>query len=252
MSIQLFSDLHLEFWEFEIRCEQADVLVFAGDIHIGVKGIQWLASLNINKPVIYVLGNHEYYRNTYPSLIAKVKQERAGSHIHVLENDSVSIDGITFHGCTLWTDFELMGNPRVAGYECQQVMTDFKKIRRYPGYSKLRAVDVAQIHKQSRNWLAESLQPTTGPNVVVSHHAPSLKSAPEKHKNNIIASAYASNMEDFILEHQPDLWLHGHMHNSSDYRIGNCRVVCNPRGYLGESNDGFEPEKLIELPQALE
>jgi predicted phosphodiesterase len=29
-----------------------------------------------------------------------------------------------------------------------------------------------------------------------------------------------------------DLWLHGHTHDSFDYRIGRCRVVANPAGYI--------------------
>lgn len=247
MKIQLYSDLHIEFEQFEASVDKADVLVFAGDIEIGVKGIKWLNTLSTDKPIIYVLGNHEYYRNTYPKLIYKVKEEIKQKHIHLLERESINIDGVNFHGCTLWTDFELFGDPRVAGYECQQVMTDFKKIRRLPGYSKLRAIDVSMIHKQSIKWLAKSLETANGTNVVVTHHAPSVDSAPEKYKDDIITSAYASSLEEFIQAYRPDIWLHGHMHNSSDYMIGVCRVVCNPRGYKGEFNTGFTHEKLIEV-----
>lgn len=247
MKIQLYSDLHLEFEAFESAYDKADVVVFAGDIEIGVKGIRWLNSIGIDKPIIYVLGNHEYYKNTYPSLLSKAKEEIAGSNIHLLENESINIDGVNFHGCTLWTDFELFGDPRIAGYECQQVMTDFKKIRKLPGYSKLRALDVSLIHHKSRQWLSDSLKSSTGPNVVVTHHAPSVQSAPEKHKEDIVTSAYASNMEAFIKEHEPNIWLHGHMHNSSNYLVGSCRVVCNPRGYKGEFNPDFKHEMLIDV-----
>jgi hypothetical protein len=45
---------------------------------------------------------------------------------------------------------------------------------------------------------------------------------------------YCSNLEEFILDHpQIRLWTHGHMHDPSDYMIGETRVVCNPRGYVG-------------------
>jgi hypothetical protein len=45
-------------------------------------------------------------------------------------------------------------------------------------------------------------------NVVVTHHAPSKRSRPEKSKDNKIAAAYASNLEDFIDIHKPNqrLW----------------------------------------------
>jgi len=247
MKIQLFSDLHIEFENFDAACDQADVVVFAGDIEIGVKGIRWLNSLGLDKPVIYVLGNHEYYKNTYPKLVAKARAEISGNNIHLLENESITIDGVHFHGCTLWTDFKLFGDPKIAGSECQQVMTDFRKIRKLPGYSKLRALDVSLIHQKSRKWLGESLTHSTGQNVVVTHHAPSLQSAPDQYKEDIVTSAYASNMESFIAEYKPDIWLHGHMHNSSDYMVGACRVVCNPRGYKGEFNENFEHEMLIEV-----
>ena len=247
MKIQLYSDLHVEFESFGTACDQADVVVFAGDIEIGVKGVRWIDSLRIDKPIIYVLGNHEYYKHTYPELVSKAKSEVVGSNVHLLENESIVIDGVNFHGCTLWTDFELFGDPRIAGYECQQVMTDYKQIRKLPGYSKLRALDVSLIHQRSRRWLSESLKSSSWPNVVVTHHAPSLQSAPDRYKKDIITSAYASNLEAFIDEHKPDIWLHGHMHNSSNYMVGGCRVVCNPRGYKGERNPSFEQELLIEL-----
>ncbi len=247
MKLQLFSDLHLEFDAFEARIDNTDVAVFAGDIHVGIKGIEWLQRFKMDTPIIYVLGNHEYYKQTYPKLINKIKEATTQSNIHILENECVSIDGVTFHGCTLWTDFELFGDPRVAGYECQNVMTDYKKIRKLPGYSKLRAIDVSMIHHRSKNWLSESLKKSSGPNVVVTHHGPSLRSVPAKYKNDIVTSAYVSALDEFIREHSPDLWLHGHLHISSDYHIDHCRVVCNPRGYPGEFNPDFENEKLIEI-----
>jgi len=247
MKIQLFSDLHLEFEGYQVSLDSADVLVFAGDIEVGLNGVRWLEALETNKPIIYVLGNHEYYKNTYPKLISEIKQEISKSNIHFLENECVEIDGVNFHGCTLWTNFELFGDPKIAGYESQQVMTDFKKIRRFPGYSKLRAIDVSMIHNKSLKWLANSLANSGGANVVVTHHAPSIKSVLERYKTDIITSAYASNLEDFITEFNPDLWLHGHVHNSSDYKIGGCRVVCNPRGYKGEFNPDFENKKIIRI-----
>ncbi|WP_020406237.1 metallophosphoesterase [Hahella ganghwensis] len=249
MNIQLFSDLHIEFEDFEAHCDGADVVVFAGDIHIGVKGIEWIERQNINCPIIYVLGNHEYYRHKYPSLIRKVKARVAGTNIHVLENESVDINGVRFHGATLWTNFELYGNPKVAGYECQQVMTDFKKIRKEPSYSKLRSLDVAIIHAHSMHWLSQSLNDSPAAlNVVVTHHAPSIKSVPQRYKENIVTAAYASNLESFIEEFKPDLWLHGHLHNSSNYYVGCCNIRCNPRGYVDERNAEFDPRLLISLP----
>ncbi|MEJ2608705.1 MAG: metallophosphoesterase [Candidatus Thiodiazotropha sp.] len=248
MKVRLYSDLHIEFDKFEASSKGADVMVLAGDIDIGVRGVEWIKSLNFNCPVIYVLGNHEYYKNKYPSLIHKIKEAANGTNIHVLENDSIELDGVRFHGTTLWTNFELFGNPRIAGYECQQVMTDFKKIRKEPSYSKLRSIDVAIIHNQSLRWLSNSLrQSDSAVNIVVTHHAPSIKSVPDRYKGQRITAAYASDLSSFVAEHKPDYWLHGHVHSSASYHLDSCHVICNPRGYQGDLNKGFDPMLILNV-----
>jgi len=248
MNIQILSDLHLEFESLEIDTSNADVVVLAGDIHIGDKGIHWTLENITDKPVIYVLGNHEYYKQAHPKLISQLRELCDGTNIHLLENDSALIKGIEFFGCTLWTDFELFGDPRVAGYQCQQVMTDFKKIKKSPGYSKLRSIDVAMINKQSQRWLTQALaQSTATKKVVVSHHAPSLLSVPEQYQSDIVSAAYASNSDALVANSGAALWIHGHMHEPCDYHIGQTRVVCNPRGYPGERNSYFDPGFSISI-----
>lgn len=56
MKIQLYSDLHIEFEEFEATIENADVIIFAGDVGMGEMGINWLKGLKTDKPLLYVLG----------------------------------------------------------------------------------------------------------------------------------------------------------------------------------------------------
>lgn len=248
MKIQLLSDLHLELKALTLAGSEADVIVLAGDINIGTKGLEWARVTFPDKPVIYVLGNHEYYRHTYPKLVREFLAAAQDTNIHVLEDRAITLGDVTFHGATLWTDFELFGDPRIAGYECQQSLTDFKKIRREPRYSKLRSIDVALIHKQSLAWLKKSVtQSTSRHNVIVTHHAPSLQSVSASFKDDMLTAAYASNLEQIIAELAPDAWLHGHLHNSSDYWIRSCRVVCNPRGYPHECNPDFGPTLLIDV-----
>jgi len=62
MRVHIVSDLHREFGYNDINLKLADVLVLAGDTDLGVKGISWLKSLSLDIPIIYVLGNHEYYK----------------------------------------------------------------------------------------------------------------------------------------------------------------------------------------------
>lgn len=249
MKILVFSDLHLEFGPFTPGECHADVVVLAGDIHLKTRGVEWAIETFKDKPVLMILGNHEYYGHKYPNLVDKAKALSQGSNLHVLENDAIEIDGVRFLGCTLWTDFRLFGDPRLAGYFCQQEMTDFKKIRVAPRYSKLNPVDVVKIHQASRAWLSDQLAwDYSGKTVVITHHAPSAHSLPERPPGELTGAAYASHLDAFINERRIDLWVHGHVHNSCDYPIGETRVACNPRGYHPDHlNPNFQTDFVVEV-----
>jgi Icc-related predicted phosphoesterase len=248
MKVQILSDLHIEFEDYAYPQCDCDVVVLAGDIHTKDRGLKWALENIQDKPVIYVLGNHEFYGKTYQKLITELKVLAAGTNVHLLEKDVVSIDGINFLGCTLWTNFEIFGDPRIAGYECQQNMTDYKKIKRLPGYSKIRSLDTAIYHKQSMDWLKKTLPQYEGQNnVVVTHHGPSMKSSPECYKEDVLTAAYVSDLDAFIETHKPNIWVHGHLHNNSDYVIGETRVLCNPKGYPSELNPDYDPLKTFEI-----
>lgn len=248
MKIQLLSDLHVEFEPSAYQQTDCDVVVLAGDIHTKTRGIEWAIKNIPDAPVLYVLGNHEYYGKTYPKLIDEAKKMAEGSNVRILENEVVTLGGVNFLGCTLWTDFELYDDPRIAGFHCQQTMNDYRKIKKLPSYSKIRSIDIARIHKASKAWLSKELEARKGAkNVVVTHHAPSLRSVSAEFQSDLTTAAYASKLESFIKKYSPSCWLHGHMHNSSDYLIGNCRVLCNPLGYPGEENPDFKPSAVFAI-----
>ena len=60
---------------------------------------------------------------------------------------------------------------------------------------------------------------------------------------------YSSDLSQFILDNpQIKLWTHGHTHETFDYVIGETRIVCNPRGYIGYENRADEFKlKTIEI-----
>ena len=244
IKIEYSSDEHLEFDERTPPETDADVLVFAGDIHTKGRAIEWFKKHYANHTIIYVLGNHDLYGGVYPKLVQELKQQCSGTNIYILERDTVEIDGVNFLGCTLWTDFALFGNPRLDGAYCQNVMTDFKKIRRMPSYSKLRSIDAAQIHRDSLLWLGSELERLRGQkNIVVTHHAPSAQSLPDYLATKPESAAYASHLDEFIESHDICAWIHGHIHHNSNYRIGNTQVCCNPRGY---APDEINPEFSVQ------
>lgn len=248
MRIQIISDLHMEFGAELLNFTDTDLIIMAGDVHLGTKGVEWMLTLNKDIPIIYVLGNHEYYKGNYPKTLHKIQEAAQNTHIHILENESIVIGDITFHGATLWTNFELFGEARTYGILCQDSMNDYKKITFGATYSRLKSIDTYKIHNRSVNWLKESLsQSFTTKNVVITHHAPSPRSLPERYAKDNISAAYASNLEPLIETHQPTYWIHGHIHTPCSYAIGETKIICNPHGYIDQPDNGFDRKMIIEL-----
>ena len=248
MLLHILSDLHVEFETFEPPQVDCDVVVLAGDIHVGNKGLRWAIEKFPHVPVIYVLGNHEYYGKALPKLTETLKQEARDSNVHILENDKLVVDDVVFLGCTLWTDFKLFGDPRISGYEATQKMTDYRKIRVSPQYRKLRSIDTTVIHSKSVHWLKTQFPDQMDRKIIiVTHHAPSEKSLPRPYQNDILSAAYASRLDDVIEASMAKLWIHGHIHTTQDYSIGTTRIVCNPKGYPDQYNSQFNPGCVIEV-----
>lgn len=248
MRVQILSDLHLEFAPFQPNNVGADVVLLAGDVHTGRNGIKWILKTFPDRPVIYVLGNHEFYGQKIPKLISEVKEVAQGTNVHVLENDSVEIENVVFFGATLWTDFRLNGDPVLAEVAAQTGMTDFRRIRVTPSYRRFRPSDARRIHARSLEWLAEQIEQARGRKiVVVTHHAPSPQSIPMQFRNDPLNPAFASNLESFIAESGATLWIHGHIHHRADFIVGGTCVVANPRGYPTEPHTGFDPTLVIEI-----
>lgn len=84
------------------------------------------------------------------------------------------------------------------------------------------------------------------------HHFPSPRSVLPKYAgsplNQFFLGCRTLELEQLILDRKPALWIHGHGHDSQDYRIGATRVVCNPRGYYGHDlNPKFDPGLTIDI-----
>jgi predicted phosphodiesterase len=252
MRIHILSDLHLEFASFSFPQIDSDVIILAGDTHVGVRGVEWAMDIAGNRPVLYLAGNHEYYGNKFPTLIAtliaRLKERTKGSQVHILENDSVIINDVLFLGCTLWTDFKLGGREAIARYEAQMHMTDYRRIRVPPDYRRLTPADTAMRCIQSEHWLRDQCRMAPSiPRVIITHHAPSTRSLPARFAADILSAAYVSNFDELVETTRADLWIHGHIHTSCAYHIGKTQVICNPRGYPDENNTGFDATLAVDM-----
>ncbi len=234
MKLHVLSDLHTEFADFSPPGTDADVVVLAGDIGVGLGGIEWAARRFPKVPVIYVPGNHEFYGHDI-GLTDELKLV-APANLHVLNNDTLELDGVRFVGSTLWTDFKLFGEGEAwfARQRAQRLIEDFASIKN--GKRRFTPEDSVAVHETSKAWLVGELEREfDGPTVVVTHHLPAQSSIANRYANDPLNPVFASRLEDVIEKYRPELWIHGHTHVPCDYELFGTRVVCNPRGYPREN-----------------
>ncbi len=232
MKIAYASDLHLEFNPSITLTglSGADGLVLAGDVDTMPEYYtEFLRKLRLAYagPVIFVLGNHEYYHGVFPD----------DRQAFLLENEAMILDGVRFLGATLWTDFASGKQMR----SCQRMMSDFEVI--HDGHSgSITPEAILKVHQDSIAWLdgqfthhpLPGCNPHDGPTVVITHHAPSCQSQHHRFAGSPISGGFCSNQEHRIQRWKPNIWIHGHVHDPMDYQIGKTRVLCNPWGYPHE------------------
>ena len=253
MRIRVLSDLHLEFQDWTAPPVTADVVVLAGDIHVGAGGLPWARRQFADSPLIYVPGNHEFYGGEMEATLQQLRRVAAAHDIALLDGDAIAIGGVRFLGATLWTDFALYGGDPSAIAQAQadarRGMVDYRRIFRQ-GTDKLQPDDTRLIHQRQAAWLAQQLaQPFDGATVVVTHHLPHALSVHPRYEGDRLNPSFASDLSALVRA-PVQLWIHGHTHSSIDYRIDDTRVVCNPRGYLPqEPNTEFDPELVVSVTQ---
>lgn len=252
MRIRYLSDLHLEF-----DCPKQplpscgeDLIVLAGDIHIGTQGIAWARQVFPQTPVLYLLGNHEFYGHHFDHLIAEARSACVDSNVQLLENDSVVMDGIRFLGCTLWTDFHLLGEARrdEALEEAGLCMNDFLRISRGPVGRRrcVLPIETAERHLMSRRWLEREIAQSAEPVVVLSHHAPCVGTSHPQFDGDLLSTAFASDLTA-LMQPAVKAWIFGHTHFNVDFEIAGTRVLSNQRGYPREDVADFRWDRCIEI-----
>lgn len=239
MKLWILSDLHADHpVMLPEPPEGAEVAVLAGDI----LDDDWLVEIARRLPTVFVAGNHEFYRFSYPERVAQLK---ALEGVQVLDNDSVQIGNIRFLGATLWTDYD---RSQRAMDVARRSMNDHRLIKwRKDPWERFEPRHAAMLHAESKAFIESTLaQHHDGPTVVLTHHAPHPNSIHSRYESDPLNHAYASNLEAVIEKGRPTLWIHGHVHSHFDYQVFQTRVVCNPRGYPGELTR-YDPNLLIDI-----
>lgn len=293
LKIGYFSDLHTEFLklgasispkdvrmgrtrsredfaaELSAAYAHCDVIVAAGDIGNEEKAVTFLRMAFPEKPVVYVMGNHDYWGGEIYATERKISEACAGTNIHYLHaGQTVEIAGVVFCGATLWTDYKLTDRADAMD-TAERSMNDFRKIRiRYKSAQtlnkqepprKLKPQTLLGFHTQHLKRIKDAMAEALAQDkilVVVSHHLPSAQSL--HFGSEEIAAAfgcqptdvcYASHLDHlFYQPDAPTYWIHGHSHVFVDYRIGSTRVLSNPKGYAEGDDTGWEIGRHIEVP----
>ncbi len=235
---------------YTAQAVDADVVVLAGDVWNGTRGIEWAREWADGRPVLYVAGNHEFYGHGLPELTGRLRSVAAGSPIRVLENDEVTLEGVRFLGCTLWSDFDFDGPERreESMRVCERVVNDFGYIAFTPADRPLAPADARALHLESRRWLADRLGHShAGPTVVITHHAPLIRGRPSQPLLRAVAGAFASDVTDLMGSERAALWIFGHTHRAADVDVRGTRVISNPRGYPHQPVAEFDPGCVVEL-----
>lgn len=260
MRIWCLSDLHQDFAPFAwAEPPEHDVLVVAGDVCERLpRALRWLReTAPTDRPIVYVPGNHDAWRLRWPRDLAAAHEDARLLGIELLASGEAAVlAGVRFVGATLWMDFRIRPAVELAAraeYD-HGSLRDHQRITSTLGgqYRRWLARDAAGIHAEHRAAIeAELARPHAGLTVVVTHHAPHPASLLHGRWTEYSDGAYASDLSALmVVPGAPALWLHGHTHASRDYRVGGTRVVSNPRGYDDENRRGFDPQLVVEIPDA--
>jgi Icc-related predicted phosphoesterase len=259
MKFQLLSDVHANFLGQKpiTIVDGVDAVVIAGDVDEGaLNSFDWIRKLVPREVrVVMVMGNHEYYRKVLPLELELARKAAPDFGIDLLENSVAVIKGIKdteavrFVGATLWTNYRLFGdhNAALAMRAAADGMSDHRLIRwsKSP-WRRFRPQEALMMHTGSVAYIMRELKTDfPGPSVLVTHHPMHVRSLTNV-SESLLAAAYCSDLETLLLECQPSIAVHGHVHTNSDYYVGGTRIICNPRGHPGE-NEKFDPALVVEV-----
>lgn len=271
VKIQLMSDLHLEAHPAyrPHPAPGAELLVLAGDIgsyqpgsrlEDGDFGLARFSPLRgWPVPVLYVPGNHEYDDRDFDATHEQLRAACARLGITWLEREVFVAGDIRFVGTTLWADFDaLVLQPGAPEPTVQEQLKQRDKAFRAANYylRKANALRHGQPmlaegwREQSlvcQAWLREALaQPFAGTTVVVTHFAPSLRSADPRYGATPATAGFCNSLQDLLAQAQ--WWLHGHLHCQHDYVEAGCRVVANTLGYASKGEqEGFREDLVLDI-----
>ena len=274
MNIRPLSDLHFEFHRDEgaefVRGQDTrgvDLVVLAGDItkqRLGFDKTLGMFRKQFNCPIVLVPGNHEYHESDLGSVRRALKAAVAKLRgVYVLDHDVLEVKtgpGVEprrIVGTTLWygktpapKDPSVLSTDEEWGRGMRRFVDENGVVEKlYPDHEAIKDLPTwnQEEHDHAMKFLEANVREG---DIVVTHFLPTRHSTPEKFRTSFSNCWFvAAELESFIEQRKPALWIHGHTHTSCDYQIGSTRILCNPFGYLsiGEFNAAFQDNLTIEI-----
>jgi predicted phosphodiesterase len=259
-SLQIASDLHLEFQKNPIRRwrnilePSSPNLALVGDLCELSNKHLWCGFIEMLVPhwkhIFIVNGNHEYYvmDKTPTQCVSQLQKNQKNwvtsngwTNVHILENEVYELnDDILILGCTLWSRI-----PCWAENEISQKLNDYRKIITQED-GKVRSItvnDTNKLHEKSVRWLYKKIESADKWCIVLTHHAPLIKyTSDPQYDGKKLNHAFATDLSGLITL-PIKLWVFGHTHFSADFTHNDCRIVSNPLGYGDDIN--YDCHKVV-------
>ena len=249
VKFQIVSDIHIEYKSNEVPdpltliTPSADILVLAGDIGSFYKLDQLKSFLQklcpYFKVVLYVSGNHEYYKQqgyqpeTMRVLLKRfINIEKSINNLYVLNRSCAQIGDVCIVGCTLWSkpaihipNFIVRIQGMNTNLYTQKFNSDLEYIKRMTTYCAKKQLKL----------------------LVVTHHCPTYSVITSKKKYKYI-SLYASHLDDLLTQDKVHTWVCGHIHSNFDLITeGGTHLIGNQKGKPKDKIIDYKKDLIISV-----
>ncbi len=250
MLIDVVSDLHTDFYpasprefaQFVLPEEPSNVLVIAGDLgHSNEQATQTVKAMQKiggYRHVLVVFGNHDMYlmaesrqyEDSWERLAELRRLLESIPNTHVLDGDTLEIDGVRFGGAGMWYDMSFgldRGSPK------EELISLWHGTNSDSRFIRWGDVDMDAFMADQRQKLDAVVD---GLDVVITHVGPDWRQAPPRYQSDLTtAFFYFDGSEELRKAH--GTWIFGHTHERSDAIVGRCRLLNAALGYPWEMGD---------------
>lgn len=250
---------------------EVDLVILAGDIGSGrekhgTSALSYAQSLSeyLDVPVILVPGNHEYYGFVFEDTRKDMLDAKI-PNVYVLDRGSIVLDingeAVRILGATLWTDYEVMEDRRLAMLDAKRMLNDHRLIKTMRG-DVWEPNDAASEHYKSRDWLLQELErPFNGKTVIATHHCPHIDGDDPSIPKRPLSASFFSNCDDVIraaIKNNVSAWIFGHTHYSTQFSIsypdlnGKLDILSAQMGYNLSNRSNPDSVGILDLRMQLD